>query len=559
MIFLNKSPKKDNRATINWVAKRTKKFLPSILLMSFLEIGISVIMIALAYISRLVIDNGDNGGGNKLFISAVALFSVIFLQLSFDAISSMLSVRVTGKYINSMRSFMFNSIIHKKYSKLFGRHSGDVLNRFTSDIDTVASGSLNIIPYIFSIVTKIILGSWALISENWILAIIIILIGFIFPLFGRLVSKKYKSTHKEVQQSEGDTRAFIQESFSNIVVIKTFSSGSPILNKLSEYMQKNLNFKLKRNIYSVIIHTLLTSFFTFGYYAVLVFGASKLATGIMTYGTLNYYLQLITILKAPLQNVSGILPTYYSMLASAERLIELESIEEEPEIIDEDKFEELSKEFEKIEIKNLAFGYDDQIVIKNCSFDIRKNEITAITGESGSGKSTLFKLVLGLYEPTGGSITFNGKTPVDASTRGMFSYVPQDNMIISGTIRDNITLSNPEITDEQIEAATKSAVIYDFIMSLPDKFDTVLSERGGGLSQGQLQRLSIARALIFDAPILLLDESTSALDEETETQLLSNIKHISGKTILFITHRHTSLSVCDSIVRIEDKKYSVVK
>ena len=178
-------------------------------------------------------------------------------------------------------------------------------------------------------------------------------------------------------------------------------------------------------------------------------------------------------------------------------------------------------------------------------------KVLCIMGESGSGKSTIFKILLGLYEPQKGEITVNGNIPLDTSIRGIFAYVPQGNMILSGTVRENITICNENVTEEEIIKATKAAEIYDIIKALPDGFDTELSERGGGLSEGQLQRISIARALLTKAPVLLLDEATSALDEATETKVLNNIKEIEGKTILFVTHRNTSLKVCDKILHIE--------
>ena len=239
--------------------------------------------------------------------------------------------------------------------------------------------------------------------------------------------------------------------------------------------------------------------------------------------------------------------------------MDLENIEKENDPLLEDKLNALKSDFEQIEIKDVAFSYGGEDILKNSTLNIERNKITAITGESGSGKSTLFKLFLGLYEASEGSLTFNGTTPIDASTRAMFSYVPQGNMILSFSIKDNLTLCDNTITDEEIKKATVAADIYDFIMTLPDGFDTVLSERGAGLSEGQIQRISIARALLFDAPILLLDESTSALDEQTETTVLTNIKNMTDKTVIFITHRGTSISVCDSIIHVEDKKFVKIK
>ena len=407
-------------------------------------------------------------------------------------------------------------------------------------------------------ITKVIAGVIALTVLNPVLSLIVVLTGTLFPFFGRFISRKYKYLHKQVQQTEGLSRSFLQESFANLVVIKSFRSEQPILNKLDEYMQQNLKIKIKRNFISVIISVLMQSFFSLGYYGVLIWGALQFSNG-LTYGTLNAYLQLISQLRTPLQNLSGILPQYYSAMASAERLMELEQMDTEPEPLSKNELDKLRDSFESLVIDNVAFAYDDELILQNCSFTVPKNKITAITGESGCGKSTLFKLILGLYEPSGGKITVNGDIPVGPATRGLFAYVPQGNMILSGTVRENITMCNPDIDGSAVENAARAADIYDYISSLPEGFETRLSERGGGLSEGQVQRISIARALLSDAPILLLDEATSALDEATETAVLSNISKMTDKTVLFITHRNTSISVCDHIVHANGKKFTVVK
>lgn len=552
--------KKDNNSNaLKWIYARSKKTLPMVILIALINSAISVLLILLASLSKNIINAGVEKATSQIILCGAFLFGSALLEIVLGGVVSMLNVRASGKLVISLRNYMFSSVLHKKYPKVFDHHSGDLLNRFTSDIDQVVSGAVGLIPSLCSMITKIIVGIGALIVENYIFALIVLLLGFLLPLIGRQISKKYKHLHKEVNRTEGKSRSFLQESFANIVVIKTFVSEAPILKKLNEYMRENLKLKLKRNLMSVFISFCLSSFFSLGYYLVLIWGATQIAIGAISYGVLYYYLQLISILRAPLQNVSGILPQYYAMIASAERLMDLENIEKEPDPLIEDKLKSLKANFNEIEIKDLAFSYGGEDILKNSTLTIERNKITAITGESGSGKSTLFKMLLGLYEATEGSITFNGTTPVDASTRAMFSYVPQGNMILSFSIRDNLTLCDESITDEQIKKATEAADIYDFIMTLPDGFDTVLSERGAGLSEGQIQRISIARALLFDAPILLLDESTSALDEQTETTVLSNIKNMTDKTVIFITHRGTSIAVCDNIIHVEDKHFEKVK
>ena len=257
------------------------------------------------------------------------------------------------------------------------------------------------------------------------------------------------------------------------------------------------------------------------------------------------FLQLISQLRAPLQNISGILPKYYAALASAERLIGLEALENE-----ETQHIENIPTFQSITGENITFGYGDKPILKDFNFKIEKGSMTAIVGTSGIGKTTLFKLILGLYDTTSGNIKINNEIDVSAATRPLFAFVPQGNMILSGSIRDNLTLCNPDIPLSEIIKVCKTAKIHDYIASLENGYDTVLTERGGGMSEGQIQRLAIARALLADTPVLLLDEATSALDKETELSLLSNIKELNDKTVILVTHRKTSIDFCDNIITI---------
>ena len=551
--------KENNKATLKWIYARTKRFLPAVAVTSLISAFTAVSYVLLALITKRVLDIATKDAAGSLAAAGTALFAVIAVQVILSACQSILNAYVNGRLTLSLRSYLFTLICRKRYSQISRYHSGDILNRLTSDVDVVVSSSVSIIPSVVSTVAKITAGIGAMIFMNPIIAAVILVLGITVPAIGRAINKKYKYMHKECQRTEGKTRSFMQECFENIVVIKSFASEKPFVKRLTVFMEDNFHLKIKRTGISVLASICLYTFFTAGYYAVLLWGAGGLAAGTLTYGTLMAFLQLISQLRAPLQNVSGILPQYYSALASAERLIELEKPEDEKPPLEKESADRLKDNFESLEINGLCFGYGREAVIEDCSFKIEKNKITAVTGESGSGKSTLFKLILGLYSPTAGSITVNGKIPVDASVRGLFAYVPQGNMVLSGTVRDNITLCNPEVDEERLISAAKAAEIYDYISSLPDGFDTVLSERGAGLSEGQIQRISIARALLTEAPVLLLDEATSALDETTETRVLENIKAMSAKTVVFITHRNTSLKVCDRIIRVENKKFAALK
>lgn len=554
---LNK--KGNDRKTLKWIYKRTKRYLPMVVVTSVLAAIDSLTFVALALISKNILDVATGNLESSILKQGLLLFGVIGIQIITLVVRALLNTYTQSKMTISMRKYLFSLVCKKRYSDITRYHSGDLLNRFTSDTEVVITGVTGIIPSVTSMVAKIVGGISALILLDGRVAIIILILGISVPAIGRMINKKYKKLHKEVQQTEGKTRAFMQECFENVVVVKTFVSEEPFLKRLGNFMRQNFALKMKRAKVSVATNYGLYAFFTLGYYAILVWGAGQISSGAITYGTLMAFLQLVSQLRAPLQNVSGIMPQYYSALASAERLMETEEGEQDLAPIEGDKLTEISQSFSGMEIKNITFAYKDELILDKCSFTVEKGKITAITGESGSGKSTIFKIILGLYEPQKGEITVNGDIKLDTSLRGLFAYVPQGNMVLSGTIRENITLCNEAVSEEELIKVAKAADIYDLIVSLPNGFDTVISERGGGLSEGQIQRISLARALLTDAPVLLLDEATSALDEATETTVLKNIKELNGKTILFVTHRNTSLKVCDKIIHVENKEFKVIK
>lgn len=553
---MDKKKRKDN-PILRWLYQRIRRFVPGIVALVLLCSVSSVNGILMALLSRNILNNYQDR--HRVILFGAALLALVLTDILINGLISVIRVRVNGQLTIDLRTYLFSTIVRKKYPKISDHHTGDLLNRFTSDVEVVTSAVAVGLPNAVALVVRIGAGVAAMFLLNWKLGTVIFVAGVFFPAVGRTISRRYRYMHQEVQRTEGQARSFMQESFANIVVIKSFRSEKLILRKLNEYMDTNLKVVIRRNYITVVLQILLGCFFYLGYNGILVWGAAQLQSQRLLFGDLTAFLQLIWQLIGPLQDVSGILPQYYAALASAERLKELENIEDESAQSDPETLRVLRQNFEKISVKNLAFAYDTELVLKNCTFDIPRGEITALTGGSGCGKSTLFKIMLGLYEPTGGSITINDDVPVSPATRELFSYVPQGNMILSGTLRENITMCNEKIREEDIIRAAKAAAIYDFIETLPDGLDTEVKERGAGLSEGQVQRISIARALLSDAPILLLDEATSALDEATETKVLTNIRAMAGKTVLFITHRNTSLSICDHIVHAENHRFTVVK
>ena len=309
-------------------------------------------------------------------------------------------------------------------------------------------------------------------------------------------------------------------------------------------------------------NTLVYVLFTAGYYAALVWGAFQISFGVMTFGTLTAFLQIIQQIRAPFRNVSGLIPQYYSMQASAERLMEIEDMEEESQKIRIEDVSEFQKDFRAIVAEHVTFAYQNgDIILDDVSLRVNKGDLIAIVGEKKKKKSTMMKLMLHLMPCESGKLYFetvNGKIEIDAGTRNVFSYVPQGNMIMSGTIRENITFCNHDIGEEEIRKAAEIACIWDYIETLPQGLETVLTERGEGLSEGQVQRIAIARAILNDAPILLLDECTSSLDKDTEWKVLQNLKKMNTKTIICISHTAAGVACCDRVVEIENKKFKEV-
>lgn len=551
--------KQNNRTVLKWIFKRTKKYLPMVFLIAFGSVITALSTIYLALLSKNLLDivTGDSEG--SFLKTSLLLFLVVGVEVLLIGFDTIMKAYATGKLTISMRDYLFRIISRRKYSDISLYHSGDLLNRLTSDNDVVVSNVVGVIPSFTSMIAKIIGGISTMLVLDPKIALIILSFGVLVPALGRIINRKYKELHKKCQKTEGEVRSFVQECFENIVVMKIFEGEDSLSGKLGKLLKNNFRLKMKRSTISLVTHLCLYTFFTAGYYAVMVWGANNIAAGVITYGTLMAFLQLVQQLRAPMQNISGIVPQYYSTIASAERLMEIESGDYDLAPAEKEKIETVKREFSGISVRNISFGYKDELILKNCSFEVPKGQITAITGESGSGKSTIFKIILNLYTPSEGEIIVNDNIKVDTSLRGIMSYVPQGNMVLSGSIRENITLCNDAISDEDIIKAAKAAEIYDYIESLPEGLDTKLSERGAGLSEGQIQRIAIARAFLTDAPLLLLDEATSALDEATETKVLNNIKAMSDKTVLFVTHRNTSLKACDRIVHVENKIFKLIK
>lgn len=550
-----KSPKNNNSGALNWIYKNSKKHIPSIAVCTLISAVTSVAYVVLAYVSSFVIDIaiGKKQGDIRFYITM--LFLLILLQAVLNTAGSLMGAKVTGKLENSFRLSFFKSIMQKEYRSISGLHSGDILNRFTSDIDVVVSAVVSIIPGAVSFFARLVAAFIVLVSLSRSLGLAVLVIGVIIGILSRIYSKFIKQIHKQVQEASGNTRSFMQECTENIVVVKSFNSSESFGKKLMDLMLKSYKLKIKRSLIANISNSTKYIIFTGGYYVALSFGAFLISGGSMTYGSLLALLNIISNIRRPLTNMSGLLPQYYQALASAERIMEIEQLPSEKQPLEKEKINNIFGSLKGISMRKLCFSYDQQRQILNkLNMDINRGELVALVGGSGEGKSTLFRILLGLYTKDSGEVVAKAETnyEVDSTLRGLFAYVPQGNLILSGTIGDNIRFCNTNATENEVIEAAKVADLYDFVSGLPNGFDTVVGERGIGLSEGQLQRISIARAILCNAPVLLLDECTSALDEATEKRVLNNIKEKGDITAILISHRPAALKICDKVYSIEN-------
>lgn len=551
-----------NKRPSNTAQKLLKKAVEGqkgrIFISSFLSVLASVIFVFLALISKKIIDIATTDKHQNFTVLCITVIAVILIQALFSAAVSHFKAASSGKIAISIKKNLFNAVITKNHSKISEYHSGDLLTRFSSDVDLIANSLSSLVPAVVSIIAKIIAGAITILFIDWKFAGALIVLGILVPFVCKLIGARYKPLHKKYQQSESQLRSFLQENFKNLAIIKSFSSLSPTNQKLSLLQKENYNLKITKNTLNIIYSTGLSLFFTLGYFLVLLWGAKGIQANTVTYGALIAFLQIISQLRAPLQSISSIAPAYFSMTASAERLAEIYDLEDEILPLHKDVYDAINDVFTSIEANNLSFSYSDTTILEETSFKISRNSITVITGESGVGKSTLFRLLLG-YLNGCGSLKFDGKYDINSSTRAFFSYVPQGNMILSGTIRENLTLCCDNAEEEKIKAAVETAALSKFINSLPDGLDTFIGEDGLGISEGQASRIALARALLCDTPILLLDEATAALDSETENELLLNLKKLKDKTIILVTHRTLDEDIYDHHLHLEGKKFITKK
>lgn len=516
------------------------------------SIGMASVGVSLAQVWAVkhAIDVATGGGGASLYWAVVLMGGLILADFGLNIASIWVRNLLGVRAQNRMQQRLLDRILRSEWDGRERRHSGDVINRLESDVNSVVNFLAETLPTTLSTLL-LFLGAFVyLFSLDRLLALVTVAILPLFIGLSKLYMKRMRRLTRSVRDSDSQVQSVLQETIQHRVLIKTLEGDDAMVGKLEDTQSLLRQNVLRRTRFSVLSNFILNFGFSLSYLVAFLWAGVRLSMGTLTFGGMTAFLQLVNRIQTPARNLSRLVPAFVGVFTAAERLMELEEppLEEQGEPI-------TFKAPCGVKFHQVSYTYADgqAPVLDHLSFDFAPGTCTAIMGETGAGKTTLIRLMLALLHPSEGSVTLYDAThsePLSPRMRCNFVYVPQGNTLMSGTIRDNLLLGRSDATEDDMCEALHQACA-DFVMQLPQGLDTLCSESGAGLSEGQAQRIAIARALLRNRPIMLFDEATSALDPETERQLLANILGSHHNTIIFITHRPAVVDYCDRVLHID--------
>lgn len=541
--------------TLQWlsIAAGKAKLLVGVLVA--VQAVLSVSSIAFAFVLRRIINMAVQGASTGFRASFVLLAGVIAAQIALGAAGRFLSEYTTTTVENRFKQRLFAALLTGNYASVTAVHSGEWMNRLTSDTTVVAGGVTQIVPGLIGMLVRLLGAVTAILWLEPRFLYILLPGGAAMMLLTYAFRKILKRLHKRIQETDGALRVFLQERLESLLIVRTFAKEQQTAAQAANLMEQHKAARMKRSNFSNLCNIGFAGAMNGAYLLGIGFCGYGILTGTMSYGNLMAIMQLVGQVQSPFANITGYLPRYYAMLASAERLMEAEAFAPDSEhpLAQEKALEFYRTKLTALRLEHASFTYQPPVraeeeqppmpvVLKDIDLTIRKGEYIAFTGPSGCGKSTVLKLLMCLYPLDAGSRTLetiSGTQPLTAAWRSLFAYVPQGNQLLSGTIRDIVSFGDPckAQDDAGILRALRIACAEDFVQKLEKGLDTTLGEHGQGLSEGQMQRIAIARAVFSEHPILMLDEATSALDEATAQQLLENLRRMTDKTVLMVTHR----------------------
>lgn len=543
----------------DWIKRETRPFNARVAFLAIFNFFIAFLALAFAYLVRYLLNAATAKNTRLLLIFALVLTGLLLLRIALQTIKNYQTEKYRSQITCGLRLKTFSSILKSDYSALQKYHSGDLLTRLTADVDEIATDTVALFPSVVGLGVQCFGAIIALLTLDWLFTVIYVVSGVLLFLLSSLLKRYVKKARKEFLEADGEIRAYFQEGATNITTVKAYGAEEKSVEKAVGLSKTYHQKRMKRNKLNAINNVFFSVLSNAGMIFALIWCSISVLNGYGDYGAILSIVLLLMQLKHPFTAFSSLLPVYYASLASGERLSEIDELPKEN--VKAQETDKLYADLQALVFDSVSFHYDREKVLDSASTVLKKGKIVCITGASGTGKSTLFRLLLRVFSVNDGKIYADigdKQIPVDESTRGLFAYVPQGNFLFSGSIYENLTFyadNNSDVSIKEALEISNATFVYD----LPQGLQTPLLEKGGGLSEGQLQRLAIARALLSRRPILLLDEATSALDEETEKAVLENIKNLQNKTCLIVTHRPAALSIADSILRIEKEKIITIR
>lgn len=538
---------------LKWMFSYSKPVLPFLLVTILINCILSFINVYGTLVSKSLIDFAIERNTKEVIKWLVIMASIMVLNMCISPITTFIYTHAYTKLTQNIQKNLYIHLMHGEWLYESKFHSVSLLTRITSDIDTISNMILKIIPNIISLLTTIAASFSTLLFLAPSLAVCSIIIGPFLFIVSKLLGKKVKDIYKESQEIDIQFRTFIQETLQNIMIVKTFCMEKHNKIKLESIQKNKYNIAMKNTKLSTLTCFSIDFCSALAYFTVFCWGALNISKGTSTYGTFTAMLQLYNTIQYPIKSLGNLFPSVISSIAATERLIEIENIP-----IEKCKVNKLSSlcKYPSINLENIYFQYDQsKPVLENINLNLEPGEIIALIGASGEGKTTLIRILLSLATPNSGSINIfedNKYSLINKNYRDLISYVPQGNTLFSGTIEENLKYGNSNASGEEINEALKKSCAFDFVNNFKNGINTIIGEKGLGLSEGQSQRLAIARAFLRKKPILILDEATSALDSNTEFKILHEIRNLSNTpTCIIITHRFSSLNICNRIYKLD--------
>lgn len=544
-----------------WLLKKIRRRIPALALMTAAQVGQALFSVWFALGSRGVIDSAVSGDREAFYRACVYQAGIIGGILLCTLLLRHLREQLRADLERDWKRQLLHGLLRGDYAQVKNYHSAELLNRLNNDVNKVNDGILSVLPGGASMVTRLVAAVVVLGVLDARFTLFILALGTVVILATGLMRRKLKDLNKQVSDHDGRVSAFLQETMEKLLMVQAMDVAREVENRSEGLMEGRYRIQRRRKNVGLISNTCVNIMYYGAGFLALCWCANGLLQGLMSFGSLTAVIQLVNQLQQPFVNLSGILPQYLAMVASGERLLELEAIQGEPAPMEMDPAE-LYRDMDAIGAEKISFAYDRDQVYREAEFQLPKGAFAVITGPSGIGKSTLLKLLLGIFRLDGGELYLQRggeRIKLDRTTRRLFAYVPQGNLLFSGTVRDNLTLVRPEATREELDRAVYVSAMDEFLPQLPQGLDTVLGEGGAGLSEGQVQRLAIARAVLGGAPILLLDECTSALDEKTEDLVLRRLRALPDRTAIAVTHRPAAIALCDWRLEVGGGKIRAVR